>query len=257
MNTVLGTEKHPQLKLPSVTLCAVTSVNVKATVYAMRKCMQQIRFAECKLLTHHSSLESCHDINVVKIPHIKSSECYSKFILTDLLDHITTSHCLIVQWDGFVIDAARWDPRFLEFDYVGASWPQFDDGFNVGNGGFSLRSRRLLEACRNPSFTQGHPEDVVIGRNNRPFLESLGLRFADHAAADRFSAERAGDISCSFGFHGVFNMIGVAGAEAFWDIYQSLDERTIVSRDRWKIARELLASNWGAAKAARLILDGL
>ena len=37
-------------------------------------------------------------------------------------------------------------------DYIGAPWPHFRDGHNVGNGGFSLRSRRLLEACRELPF---------------------------------------------------------------------------------------------------------
>jgi hypothetical protein len=67
-----------------------------------------------------------------------------------------------------VFDAARWRDAFLEYDYIGASWLQFDDG----NGGFSLRTRRLMELCRDPAFVPVHPEDLAIGRTNRAWLES-------------------------------------------------------------------------------------
>ena len=39
------------LYLPQVTLCAVTSVNVAATVRALEVSLDQIRFGACKLLT--------------------------------------------------------------------------------------------------------------------------------------------------------------------------------------------------------------
>ena len=34
--------------------------------------------------------------------------------------YIKTSHVLIVQWDGYIINSKKWDSRFLNFDYIGA-----------------------------------------------------------------------------------------------------------------------------------------
>ena len=69
-------------------------------------------------------------------------------MLQELHDHISTAHALCIQWDGYVLNAQAWDASFLDYDYIGSVWPQFGDGHRVGNGGFSLRSKRLLEAWR-------------------------------------------------------------------------------------------------------------
>ena len=108
------------------------------------------------------------------------------------------------------------------------------DGLDVGNGGFSLRSRRLLEICRSPQFLFSHPEDVAIGRHNRPWLVAQGVRFAPRELADSFSAERASSVKAAFGFHGVWHMPQLIGADRFWEAYCELDwepeEDTDVSR---------------------------
>jgi hypothetical protein len=95
----------------------------------------------------------------------------------------------------------------LDYDYIGATWPQFDDGLVVGNGGFSLRSRRLLHLLEDDIFEAHHPEDVAICRTWRKMLEEAhGIRFAPPELASTFSAERSGDLRETFGFHGFFNM---------------------------------------------------
>lgn len=220
-----------RVRLDQVTLCAVTSVNVAATVAALEACLAGMDFAACKLLTDKSVHGPDPRIDVVAIPPIASAKDYSYFVLQQLADYVATSHCLLVQWDGHLLDARRWNPVFLEYDYVGASWPQFDDHYDVGNGGFSLRSRRLMDLCRHPAFRQIHPEDLAVGRINRPFLEQNGQRFAPRDIADRFATERSGDLQTSFGYHGVFNMPRAIGIDAFWKIYRSLDDRSSLKPD--------------------------
>ncbi len=139
------------MQLPTVTLCAASSVNVRASIEALLACSNQISFAECLLFTD-SQQPAPAPIRVIPIESLSTAEAYSNFLLHKLVGHIRAPHCLVVQWDGFVIKPTRWDPRFLDFDYIGAPWPQFHDGHEVGNGGFSLRSRRLLEACVDPEF---------------------------------------------------------------------------------------------------------
>jgi hypothetical protein len=246
-----------RIAVPQVTLCAVSSVNIAATIRALETSMMQIDVAACKFFTDSPFMPDNPDINVIPIARINSSKLYSDFILTQLVDHVETSHCLLVQWDGHVLDAARWRPDFLNYDYIGASWPQFTDGYDVGNGGFSLRSRRLMDACRDPAFRPDHPEDVAIGRLNRAWLESRGMHFAPRVLADLFSAERAGDISNSFGYHGAWLMPGAIGVEPFWNLYRELDDCGTIRHDFVTILNQIGRGRGGWARTWRFVLDWL
>lgn len=244
------------LKLPTVTLCAVSSVNLVATLGALRACLDQVEFAESLLFTDAVEVAADPAIRTVPIARLNSSRDYSRFMQRELGDHIRTEHCLIVQWDGFILDAWQWTPDFLEYDYIGAPWPQFSDGHDVGNGGFSLRSRKLLEACRDPSFREGHPEDIAICRTNRALLESQHeIRFADRATAGRFAVERTAPTGPTFGFHGIFNMSDALGPDRFWQIYSTLDDRRTAFTDYGLLMRQLGRGRDPMARRARLTWD--
>lgn len=248
----------PVLELPNVTLCSVTSVNVAATLAALRACMDQISFAETILFTDIAPSRRANGIRVVPIPRLTSAASYSSFVLSQLGTYIRSTHCLIVQWDGFVIDATMWDPAFLNYDYIGAPWPQFDDGHDVGNGGFSLRSKRLLDACSRPDFVFAHPEDVAVGRLNRAYLEQTHqICFADRRTANRFAFERSEPIGPTFGFHGVFNLIPLFGPDAFWSLYRQLDEPHTVFHDYPLLLRQLNAGRQARLRQAKLTVDWL
>lgn len=223
-----------------MTLCAATSVNLSATLSALNHSLDGAEFAECLLLTDAAITAPDRRIRIVPIERLSSGSAYSEFMLRRLPDFISTPHVLVIQWDGFVLDPRRWDSAFLDFDYVGAPWPQFGDRHDVGNGGFSLRSQRLLHACRAPAFQLAHPEDVAIGRLNRTYLErEHGIRFADRETAARFSFERELPSSPTFGFHGIFNMIPLLGADRFWELYLKLDDRGTAFLDYSLLMRQL------------------
>ncbi len=246
-----------RLHLPQVTLCAVSSVNVLATIRALETSLAQVDVAAALLLTDSPVTPEHPGITVVPIAPVTSSRAYSDFILTQLVDHVATSHCLVIQWDGHVLDASRWHPDFLAYDYIGASWPQFDDGHDVGNGGFSLRSRRLMQLCRDPAFHPSHPEDVAIARINRNWLEGQDMRFAPRVLADRFAVERAGDVEASFGYHGVWLMPQAVGIEPFWTLYRELDDRGTIRHDFSAILKQIRQGRGGWKRALRLMLDQL
>jgi hypothetical protein len=179
----------------------------------MRKCT----FARVLFVTDRDFAIDGIDCEVV--PAITSREAYSRFVMKELAGHVGTDFVLLVQWDGFVVNAGAWSDDFLDYDYIGAKWVFYDDGHTVGNGGFSLRSRRLLEALRDPHIVPDEAEDVAICRTYRTHLEQAhGIRFAPEAVADRFAFEASYWTTPPFGFHGLFNFwmfLDGAGLAAF------------------------------------------
>ena len=83
--------------------------------------------------------------------------------------------------------------------------------YAVGNGGFSFRSQKLLQAAKkipvllNAHPDQSHAEDVVLCRHYRNELQALGIAFAPRDIGYRFSTE-TGTTGNHLGFHGVPNL---------------------------------------------------
>ncbi|MBC2651546.1 hypothetical protein H7F49_07510 [Novosphingobium flavum] len=238
-----------------MTLCAATSINREATLRALVRCLDLATFGDAILFSDSEPRELDSRLRHVQVAPMRDAADYSRFMLKGLGREIHTSHCLVVQWDGFILDPEAWTPRFLEHDYIGAVWPQFHD-HRVGNGGFSLRSRRLLLVLANLAIDEVHPEDLAICRDNRDQLEQLhDIRFADPTTAARFSYEREHDVQPSFGFHGVFNMPAAIGVDAFWDVYTTLDHKGPAFHDFWPLLGQLTRQPGGLARAARFAAD--
>jgi len=166
-------------------------------------------------------------------------------MLQELFHHIATSHALCIQWDGFVLNGGAWEPDFLDYDYIGAVWPQFSDRHNVGNGGFSLRSQRLLRACRSLRFDGSMAEDILICRLCRDELESEGITFAPEAVASRFSFERTRPTGREFGFHGSFNLVRLLAPDDVARLFRSLESRMLVRSERVELLRWALLHGRG------------
>lgn len=166
--------------LSNVSLCCIDTTPKKLNgLRAIRKSMEQCDFGAVKFLTDDASLPYA-----VKIDPLHGMGAYSTFCIRDLYEYIDTSHLLIVQHDGYVLDGQAWMPEFLNYDYIGAPW----DGGLVGNGGFSLRSRRLMEAA---AYLPGnsHPEDAFLSRHHRRQIEAGGFKFAPTEVAKQFAIE--------------------------------------------------------------------
>lgn len=192
------------LDLPRVTVCCVDCVNHDLAIAALQQSAQHASFARVLFLTDRDV--AADGIECVRIAPLTSREDYSRFVIKELADFIHTDFVLLVQWDGFVVNPAAWSDDFLEHDYIGARWPDRTDGLTVGNGGFSLRSKRLLLALRDPVVVPEPLEDVAICRTFRRHLEAAhGIRFAPEDVADRFSFEATAFRTLPFGFHGLFN----------------------------------------------------
>lgn len=145
-------------------------------------------------------------VTLCPIPPLASIDDYNALLWYDVPQHVRTSHVLVIQYDGWVLNGQLWQDEWLNFDYIGAPWPWHRDGLNVGNGGFSLRSRRLLQYLTNSNriFPVKNPEDDTLCREYREALEATGFQWGSLEDAKRFSFEREPKRP-SFGFHGIFN----------------------------------------------------
>lgn len=197
------------LDLPQITLMIVDCINEAGAIHAIRESIKDIQFFAVKFLTSLPIDEKKYlkeGIQVIKIRPIRSKEEYSNFMIRELGKYFDSSHCLIIQADGYVKNWKAWDPAWLNTDYIGATW-WYNDGMNVGNGGFSLRSHRLHWILINDmNIKKTHPEDDVICRQYRPHLEKYGIRFGTEEQARRFSIEgykqQEKHYDGQFGFHG-------------------------------------------------------
>ncbi len=209
-----------KIKLENVTLVCVTSVNVERAINALKYSCRGIDFKEVKLLTDKDISDS--KIIVEKIIPLDLNG-YSKFIVYDLYKHINTEFALIIQDDGFVINPDKWEDEFLKYDYIGAPWALPSDNFSyrdpfgnlirVGNGGFSLRSKKLLSLSTElklewKSYFGFYNEDGFFTCHNRHLFEKEGCKYAPLEVAVRFSKEREIEENkgiITFGFHGKYS----------------------------------------------------
>lgn len=163
-------------------ICIDTTPKARLGVRALEQSLEQCSFGEVKLLTNDSYLKYS-----VQIPEIKGLEAYSHFCVRDLHKYVSKDFCLLVQSDGYVLNGQAWFDDFLAYDYIGAPWLPSKA---IGNGGFSLRSRKLLNAlAQNPFGDNPHPEDNYICVRHRKQLEKMGIRFPDYEIASLFAFE--------------------------------------------------------------------
>jgi len=206
-----------KIKLDSVTLVSVAGVDAVGALKALKYSCREIDFAKVILITPEDIQDD--SVEIIKCNPL-NYEQYNEFIVYKLHEYIRTEHALIVQNDGYVVNSDRWTDDFLKYDYIGALWPLPTDTFSfrdangdiqrMGNGGFSLRSKKLLKLASEvglewkPYFGFYH-EDGFFCCHNRHVYEEHGCRFADNHIAARFSHETPTQETVGiipFGFHG-------------------------------------------------------
>ncbi len=200
-----GDPAPARVKIPDTTLCCIDCSSHAAAIRALKVSQAGCDFTRTVFLTDRDF--TLASIETIVIEPIRSLHEYSDFVMKRLLRHINTKYVLIIQWDGYVVNPAAWSADFQRFDYIGARLPFLPAGRSVGNGGFSLRSRKLLEVLQDPRFNQIHPEDLKVCDTYRDTLEQeFGIQFASEDVADRFAFELAEPITTTFGFHNPRNI---------------------------------------------------
>jgi hypothetical protein len=175
----------------------------------------------------------------IKIPKFNDYvEQYSAITLK-LCPHICIQDFnFIIHADGYAVNPEAWTDEFLEYDYLGALW---QDGI-CGNGGFSMRSRKLYDAIvaadiafvkrdfqyiilDDPVFFSNFivdgkyqlPEDTILCRIYRnTLINDFKIKFGEGEIANRFSIEHMTDSvwsGKSLGFHGKHGVAKLYGVE--------------------------------------------
>lgn len=198
------------IELNNVTLVAVTSVNVKDTIRAMKYSKRHIKYGDCVLITHKKPRNLPADIRYCNVERIDSIDKFNYLMVYDLWKYVHTDFIMLVHADGFVIHPEMWRKEFLDYDYIGAPWPLPNNPISyrdingnicrVGNS-VSIRSYRLLklpseinmEWKPQPTSDGGimYNEDTFICVANKHLFEENGMKIAPVDVAKYFSHERA------------------------------------------------------------------
>jgi len=180
--------------------CLTPEESIKALDYSTRS----LSFNNSYLFTDKKIQSSNH--KVINIEKFKDLDDYSNFMLT-LNEYITSDHVLIVQDDGYIINSDLWSDEFLKYDYIGAPWPtthswrkrwsakKYQNATinskknRVGNGGFSLRSKKFLKYASKFESCNGIAEDVFLCLVNYDKAIEKNIKFAPFEIALKFSYE--------------------------------------------------------------------
>lgn len=178
------------------------------TKYALEHSLKHVDPKEILIISDREILPGATHVYMDPVKNFRE---YNEIMLKGVVEHLNTDHALYVQWDGLANRKDLWSDDFLNYDWIGAPWPWEPEGRNVGNGGFSLRSKKLLELCQDPHIQLTEErnfiaEDANICIDYRPWFEERGVKYAPTAIAEKFSFE-LGQVRNSFGFHGVWNLI--------------------------------------------------
>jgi hypothetical protein len=196
--------------MDDVTLVTIETMYHGLAKRAMEETLSRVPFKHAMVFSDQDFLPGAKH---VKIEH-GNMESYCNLMLKGMLEHVETPYIIFQQWDAMVHDGSKWRDYFLLNDYIGATWPWRPHGQNVGNGGFSLRSRRLLEELQAPHIQldpsdpeHGIQEDNYIAIKHRAYLESKGMIFAFPTVANQFSIELSPDADKAMAHHGLWNVV--------------------------------------------------
>jgi len=191
--------------MPNLSLVIVDNLQHDLAKFSIEQTLTQIDANEVILFSDRNFFPGSKFINIRKNITVFD---YSEIILKHLWLYLETDYALIIQWDGMAIDKNSWNNNFYNYDYIGAPWNS-QSLHNVGNGGFSLRSKKLIDALRDNDIQLGRQsgelEDAAICKEFRTYLEDkYQIKFAPYDLAKDFSFE-LDYTNKTFGFHGIWN----------------------------------------------------
>ena len=179
-----------KLQLPTVTLLMTDCLNVEHSIKVIEHCKSLCDFGDLKFLT---SIPNNYE-HSVKIKPLNSLIAYSIFMMKESHKYIDTPTVITVQRDGWILNTSSWNNEWLDLDFIGGIFMQTDW---VGSGGFSLRSKKIMEEISKtlPDWdgTQKGAEEI---QKNISFYEDGMLSLTPFAKNFKIaSLEQAADFS--------------------------------------------------------------
>ncbi len=206
-----------KLNLTDVTLLTASSVAIDDTHAALLHCLRGIDFGAVKMLSPLPPATPDSRVQYIYIPPLDLVG-YSRLMIDRLSAYVQTSHCLIVQADGFVLDPERWQREFLQYDYIGipglcqaSKVPEKGTLTTLAMAGFLCAARSCWRSRRAWASTdttfRSSRRNLFICHYLYEKMCATGVRFAPPQLAAQFSIETASanygrSLDTVFGFHG-------------------------------------------------------
>jgi hypothetical protein len=161
--------------------------------------------------------------------NLNSTREYNRFMTDpEIYRHIPEETIFVFQSDSQAF--RRFDPRYLEYNYVGAIWPNPVMGQWFGNGGTCLRKTRIVQRLlEEKPYTKYiakqlfeffsikgirssfENEDVFISKS----MNNAGLMNCSYEDAKKFSSELVFDPESLYG-HQLHNILGEERLKKHW-----------------------------------------
>jgi hypothetical protein len=192
--------------LTNVDIVTINCTKPSDGLKAIKHCMKNFKFGRAIMITHEDVSDP--DVEIFKINKLNSVDEYNDYVLR-LKEYVNNDYVLVVQDDGFIVNPNNWDDNFLSYDYIGAPWSSNEDtnwielqnetikqhlydtlGRNrVGNGGFSLRSKKFIEYSAQFTTCNGMGEDAFLNVVNYDKAVEAGILYPTFELAKKFSYE--------------------------------------------------------------------
>lgn len=224
---------------PLVSLSAIDTRDYWPTVYALQRTLKTLDHVNITKIYWCSDIPFPIKLDIptqwIRIPKITAQTwnyICSKCCLKLLPEHVTEDFNIIVHDDGYAVNKSAWTNEFFNIDYIGAIVPPNCGWHNshvnqVGNGGFSMRSKKLYQAIaeldptiereeyhKDPLladtalFREWLPEDLLLSvLYYEKLTKDYGIQFASIELADQWSIElnfNSPWLGKSLGFHGKY-----------------------------------------------------
>ena len=207
-----------KIKIPNLTLTAVDCTNrINGTISALVEGSKNIDFGAVMLISHEKPDNLPDFIQFKECKKINNIDDFNYFMFLELGDYIQTSHCLYIQDHARILDYALWNDDWLQYDYGGAPWRIVENAYmandgtrsRVGNGGFSLRSKLIMDAPKKLGLELKQEqsffnEDGNLCCYHRKELNKYGMKYMPLEQAIHFSFEtpmQENYLVKSFGYH--------------------------------------------------------